>query len=162
MNDVFWVKGDPPAPLAIVLRPRGGDWLEDELLRMKRQGVETLVSLLEKDEARMLDLAEEGPIAEKIGLQFLYYPIPDVHVPPNTADFREFVTDLANRLRAGEHLGLHCRGSIGRAPLTAACTMIHLGWDAKDALEAIQTARGYEIPDTAEQLRWVLKYKAQP
>jgi coenzyme F420-reducing hydrogenase alpha subunit len=40
--------------------------------------------------------------------------------------------------------------------------MIHLGWDAKDALEAIQTARGYEIPDTAEQLRWVLKYKAQP
>ena len=57
---------------------------------------------------------------------------------------------------------MHCRGSIGRAPLTAACTMIHLGWDAKDALEAIQTARGYEIPDTAEQLRWVLKYKAQP
>jgi len=32
-------------------------------------------------------------------------------------------------------------GKHWRAPLTAACTMIHLGWDAKDALEAIQTAR---------------------
>ena len=162
MNDVFWVKGDPPAPLAIVLRPRGGDWLEDELLRMKRQGVETLVSLLEKDEARMLDLAEEGPIAEKIGLQFLYYPIPDVHVPPNTADFREFVTDLANRLRTGEHLGLHCRGSIGRATVTAACALIHLGWHPKDALAAIEAARGCMVPDTQEQQEWILRYKAKP
>jgi hypothetical protein len=39
VNDIFWIQGDPPASLAIVLRPRGGDWLEEELLRMKYGGI---------------------------------------------------------------------------------------------------------------------------
>lgn len=149
-------------PLAIVLCPYGGSILKDELREIARSGVQTLVSLLEPDEADWLGLAEEGAIAEQLGMHFISHPIQDVHVPVNVHLFRKFVSGLAERLRAGERIGMHCRGSIGRAPLTAACTMIHLGWDAKDALEAIQTARGYEIPDTAEQLRWVLKYKAQP
>ncbi len=162
MNDIFWIKGNPPAPLAIVMRPRGHDWLEDELRRMKREGIETLVSLLERDEAALLGLAQESEIAEKIGLQFLSHPIPDVHVPPNVANFRGFVADLANRLRAGEHMGVHCRGSIGRATVTAACTLIHIGWTPNDALAAIQTARGCTVPDTHEQEDWVLQYRVYP
>lgn len=162
MNNIFWIKGNPPAPLAIVMRPRGNDWLEDELLRMKRGGIETLVSLLEPDEAVMLGLADEGELAEKIGLQFLSHPIPDVHVPPNVADFRALASDLANRLRAGEHMGVHCRGSIGRATVTAACTLIHLGWAPNDALAAIQAARGCAVPDTQEQEDWIFRYKAKP
>ena len=162
MTDVFWIKGNPPAPLAIVLKPRGGDRLEDDLLRMKRDCIETLVSLLEKDEADLLALGDEGPVAEKIGLRFLSYPIPDVHTPPNTAAFREFVAGLADRLRAGEHIGVHCRGSIGRATVTAACTLIHLGWTPRAALSAIEAARGLTVPDTQEQEDWILRYKAQP
>jgi protein-tyrosine phosphatase len=162
VNNIFWIEGNPPAPLAIVLRPRGGDWLEDELIRMKRDGVETLVSLLEEDEAELLALEEEGPISRKIGLQFLSHPIPDVHVPPNLAGFQKFVADLANRLRAGEHIGIHCRGSIGRATVTAAATLIQLGWTPKAALAAIEAARGLEVPDTQEQEDWILRYKAQP
>jgi protein-tyrosine phosphatase len=162
VNDIFWIKGNPPASLAVVLCPLGGDGLRDELLEMKRDGIETLVSLLEPDEADMLDLGDEGLIAEKIGLRFISHPIPDVHVPPNTADFREFVADLANRLRAGEHIGVHCRGSIGRATVTAACTLIQLGWIAKTALAAIGAARGLSVPDTQEQEDWILRYKAKP
>ena len=162
MNDIFWIKGNPQAPLAVVLRPRGGDWLEDELIRMKRGGIETLVSLLEEDEAELLALEEEGPIAKKIGLQFLSHPIPDVHVPPNLAAFQKFVADLANRLRAGEHIGVHCRGSIGRATVTAAATLIQLGWTPKAALVAIEAARGVAIPDTQEQENWILNYRPQP
>jgi protein-tyrosine phosphatase len=160
VNEIFWIEGNPPVPLAIVLRPRGGDWLEDELLRMKRDGIETLVSLLERDEADMLDLGKEGLWAEMIGLRFLSHPIPDVHVPPNAADFQIFVSDLADRLRAGEHIGVHCRGSIGRATVTAACALIELGWTAKDALAAIGVARGCVVPDTQEQEEWILRYKA--
>ena len=162
MNDIFWIKGNPPASLAVVLKPRGGDWLEDDLLRMKRDGIETLVSLLEQDEADMLGLGDEGHLAEKIGLRFLSHPIPDVHVPPDTASFQTFVADLANRLRAGEHIGVHCRGSIGRATVTAACTLIQLGWTPRAALAAIETARGLSVPDTQEQEDWILRYKAKP
>jgi protein-tyrosine phosphatase len=162
VDGVLWVEGDPAIKLAIVLKPRGDDWLKDDLLFIKRSGVETLVSLLEPDEAIWLGLGEEKQFAEEAGLSFLSYPIRDVHVPADVKTFRAFCAGLADRLRAAEHIGLHCRGSIGRAPTTAACTLIHLGWKAKDALAAIQTARGYPIPDTEEQLRWILNYQAQP
>jgi protein-tyrosine phosphatase len=162
VNEVFWIEGNPPVALAIVLCPRGGSILKDELREIARSGVRVLVSLLEPDEAHWLGLAEEGALAGELGMHFISYPIQDVHVPANVPTFRKFVSGLADRLRAGERIGMHCRGSIGRAPLTAACTLIHLGWDAQDALAAIRAARGYEIPDTTEQLRWILKYKAQP
>jgi len=162
VNEVFWIEGNPPVPLAIVLCPYGGSILQDELREIARSGVQTLVSLLEPDEADWLGLSEESALAGELGMHFLSYPIQDVHVPANESTFRTFVATLAGRLRAGERIGMHCRGSIGRSPLTAACTLIHLGWDAKDALEAIQAARGSVIPDTTEQLRWILNYEAQP
>ncbi|MGD0901743.1 MAG: hypothetical protein ABR924_02265 [Terracidiphilus sp.] len=162
MNDIFWIKGNPPAPLAIVLRPRGDEWLEDELLGMRRGGIQTLVSLLEEDEAMLLGLADEAPIAEHVGLKFLSYPIPDTEIPSNVAAFQTFAAGLANRLRAGEQIGVHCRGSIGRATVTAACALIHLGWSPQAALAAIQAARGCMVPDTQEQEDWILRYKARP
>ena len=162
MNDIFWIKGNPPAPLAIVLRPRGDEWLEDELLGMRRGGIQTLVSLLEEDEAMLLGLADEAPIAEHVGLKFLSYPIPDTEIPSNVAAFQTFAAGLANRLRAGEQIGVHCRGSIGRATVTAACALIHLGWSPQAALAAIQAARGCMVPDTQEQEDWILHFKAKP
>jgi protein-tyrosine phosphatase len=162
VNDIFWIKGNPPAPLAIVLRPRGDEWLEDELLRMKQGGIQTLVSLLEQDEAMLLGLADEHPIADHVGLDFLSYPIPDTEIPSNIAAFQSFVAGLAKRLRAGEKIGVHCRGSIGRATVTAACTLIHLGWSPRAALAAIQAARGCMVPDTQEQEDWILHFKARP
>jgi protein-tyrosine phosphatase len=148
--------------LAIVLRPQGDDLLVDDLLQIKLCGVQTLVSMLDPTEAIWLGLGEEGPLAEEVGMHFLSYPILDVHVPANIDTFRAFVSGLADRLRAGERIGVHCRGSIGRSTVAAACTLIHLGWKAKDALAAIQTARGCEVPDTREQRRWILNYQAQP
>ena len=162
MDDVFWIEGTSPVGLAIVLRPRGDDWLKDELTRMKECGVETIVSLLEPNEAAWLGLGEERSTAEAVGLHFLSYPILDVHVPADVTTFRAFVGGLASRLQAGEKIGVHCRGSIGRSTVTAACTLIHLAWPARVALRAIQDARGCVVPDTDEQLRWILNYKAQP
>ena len=159
---VFWAEGTAPGRLAIALCPRGDDSLNDDLTHIKRSGVETLVSLLEPEEVIWLGLGDEAQTAEEVGLHFLSYPIRDVHVPSDVKSFRVFVAGLAGRLRTGGRIGLHCRGSIGRAPLTAACTLIHLGWDAANAIVAIRSARGFPIPDTEEQLRWILNYKAQP
>jgi protein-tyrosine phosphatase len=158
MTEIFWIEGNPPPSLAIVLRPRGEDWLENELKRMKRSGIETLVSLLEEGEAAWLGLAEEGEIAARLGMTFLSFPIPDTHVPDDPAAFHDFVSGLVNRLRHGEQIGLHCRGSIGRATVTAAAALIHLGWKPAAALAAIEKARGCPVPDTQEQKEWILHY----
>lgn len=161
MNDIFWIEGEPSTKLAIVLRPRGGDWLDDEMKRIRRAGIETLVSLLEPEEAHWLGLAEEDQAAEKAGIKFLSYPIPDVHIPSDRRGFQRFISDLAIRLRTGEAIGVHCRGCIGRATLTAACSLIHLGWPREIALSAIERARGCTVPDTLEQRNWILNYEAR-
>ena len=158
MSDIFWIQGNPRPGIAIVARPFGGGSLKNEMLLLKRGGIDTLVSLLEEHEAEWLGLGKERAAAERAGLEFLSYPITDTQVPRSTVDFRRFVADLARRLGGGEHIGVHCRGSIGRATVTAACTLIHLGWNAQAALDAIEEARGCQVPDTAEQREWILRY----
>jgi protein-tyrosine phosphatase len=162
LNEIFWINGDPTSGLATVLRPRGEDWLEDELLRMKKNGIDTLVSLLEDEEAAELGLAEEDSVAGRLGLSYLSHSIPDRHVPPDELSFRNFAAELANRLRSGDRIGVHCRGSIGRATVTAACTLIHMGWTPQAALVAVESARGCMVPDTPEQRDWILRYEATP
>lgn len=162
MTGIFWIGGNPPPPLAIVLCPAWQEQLQRDMLRLRQGGVETVVSLLEEDEARWLGLAEEAHFATQAGLRFLSFPIHDVSVPAYTDAFRNFVTGLAGRLRAGEKIGVHCRGSIGRSTITAACALIHLGWKPQAALNAIEAARGCPVPNTDEQLRWILRYEAEP
>ena len=162
MKDIFWIKGKPLAKLAIVLRPQGDAMLEGELLRLKNSGIQTLVSFLEHWEAGTTGLEDEGPAAVHIGLNFLSYPFPHAHVPIDMVSFRHFVIGLADRLRTGESIGVHCWGSIGRSAIVAASVLIHLGWQPEAALEAIEAARGEPVPDTQEQADWILNYKTEP
>ncbi|UWZ84682.1 protein-tyrosine phosphatase family protein [Occallatibacter riparius] len=161
MHEIFWIQDSPELRLAIVMRPRGEDWLESELRHMRENGIETLVSMLEPFEARWLGLDAEESTARQVGLEFLSYPIPDTYVPADVPGFRAFATDLARRLKAGEVIGFHCRGCIGRATIASACALIHLGWSAQKALHAIRKARGVWVPDTPEQEAWILAYQAQ-
>ena len=162
MPNIHWIEGNPPPGVAIVIRPQGDDRLEYELREIRDRGIDTIVSLLEPFEADFLGLANERGAAERVGLKFLSYPIRDGSVPRDVAGFRSFVREIADRLAAGERIGVHCRGCIGRATITAACALIHQGWKARDALEAIAEARGFAVPDTLEQEDWILIYKAEP
>lgn len=159
MQDICWIIGEPELHLAIVMRPRGEEWLDDELIRLQRNGIDTLVSLLEPAESQALGLGREDEAARSAGVTFLSFPIPDRNVPQDANRFRAFAEELGERLRAGERIGIHCRGCIGRATITAACTLRHLGWEAKTALTAIARARGVPVPDTLEQEHWILEYE---
>ena len=162
MSSIFWIDCEPRVPLAIVLCPRGDHVLRDEMIHLKQGGIQTVVSLLEKDEAVWLGLKDEARLAEQAGMQFLSHPFPDANVPLDPVAFRTFAADLASRLRAGERLGVHCRGSIGRSTIAAACALIHLGWPPRNALAVIEAARGCPVPNTLPQERWILQYKVTP
>ena len=155
MKDVYWIERNG---LAIVMRPRADKQLEDDLSRLKNAGIQTLVSTVEDWEARELGLANERAIAERLGLQFISYPMLDRSTPSNREDFTRFVKSLATRLEAGEKIGVHCRGCIGRSTVVTACTLITMGWSAKDALHAIAVAREFPVPDTDEQRAWILAF----
>ena len=164
MKDVFWIAENASssgARLAIVMRPRGGEWLHDELLRIRNAGVQTVTSMLEHWEADALGLTDEPKLAEQIGLNFISFPIPDRSTPANNLDFHRFISQLAARVRDGEAVAVHCRGCIGRSTIAIACTLIHLGWNAEAALREIEDARGCLVPDTEQQREWILQYEAQ-
>jgi hypothetical protein len=50
--NIYWIAVDWPGRLGIAARPRGGDWLDDDVLEWKSAGVSLVVSLLVSDEVR--------------------------------------------------------------------------------------------------------------
>lgn len=142
------------------MRPRGDEWLEGDLIRLKTEGIQTIVSTVEVWEAQMLGLAKERGLSERLGLGFISYPMEDRSTPSSREDFAQFVRSLAARLETREKIGIHCRGCIGRSTVVTACTLITMGWPAVDALRAIEIARGFPVPDTGEQRAWICSFGA--
>ena len=159
MKDIYWVQHDDHPRLAIVARPRGNDGLDEDLANLKQGGIEVLVSLLVPDEAIDYGLGAEGEIAERLGIQFVSYPVTDSTTPADIDSFRLLVAQLADAVQVGKHVGVHCRGCIGRSVVMTACVLVHLGFEAADALALIEEARGCPVPETREQQNWILKFE---
>ena len=49
-KELYWVDGPWAGKLAMAARPRGGDWLEDDLSSWKQAGTDTVLSLLTPEE----------------------------------------------------------------------------------------------------------------
>lgn len=75
-SQLYRVDGPWPGTLVIAARPRGGDWLHDEVAAWKGAGVHSVVSLITRDEEQDLDLNSEASEAARQGLAFLSLPIP--------------------------------------------------------------------------------------
>ena len=145
-----------PNRIAIVARPRGNDWLGEEIAALSQEGIEILVSMLTSEEAEELGLNHESAECTAVGISFVNVAIPDRSVPSDRTTFLRRVDELAERVREGRFLGVHCRASIGRSSVLAAAILVRLGWDAKTAFDAIESTRGCSVPDTPEQREWVI------
>jgi hypothetical protein len=80
-TDIYWISDLARGRLAIVGRPRSGDWLADEISAWRAAGLTDVVSLLEDHEIRDLELGEEPQISMRAGLSFERFPIADRGVP---------------------------------------------------------------------------------
>lgn len=142
--------------LSTMAKPRGGDWLVDEMTALRTAGVDVLVCALTTAELDEVDLTDEPRAAHDAGLEFVSIPITDRDVPdPATtlADLRR----LAERLRAGDHVVTHCRFGIGRASLLAAGILVLNGLPPDQAWQQLERARGHAVPDTTAQRDWPTK-----
>jgi protein-tyrosine phosphatase len=155
LTQIYWIALDQPGALGIMPRPRGGDWLEDEIAALVRSGVTTLVSLLEPAEEEELDLVEERTVAAAAGIEYVPLPMPDRGVPTDATATLVVVEGLAMAVESGHRVVVHCRQGIGRAALVACAALIRLGIGADDAMAVVGEARGREVPETEEQVRWL-------
>ena len=159
--ELYWLHGPWPGRLAIMPRPRGGDWLEAEIRAWSRAGINAIVSLLAPDEIADLDLSEEERLCEANGIQFVSFPIPDRGVPSS----KEAVANLGAKwialLNDGNNIAIHCRQGIGRAALIVICLLVLSGIDPETAIELVSSARGIAVPETAQQRRWIVDFATQ-
>ncbi len=158
MSDIYWIneKNIGEKRIGTMARPRGNDWLDDEIKWLKIREIDCLVSLLEHSEERELELQKEAEICEKWGIEFINFPIEDVNIPSDEKGFIQLAINLSNKLREHKKVVIHCRMGIGRSSMLAAAIMINLGYKGENVFEIIGKHRKLEVPDTGEQKNWIL------
>jgi hypothetical protein len=156
--DIYWIPGAAPARLALMPRPRSGEWLADEVSAWRRAEIGTVVSLLETAEVRELALSDEAALCRDSGIEFLSFPIADRGTPVSLRDTASLVDGLAARLLRGVAVAVHCRAGIGRSALISGCALFRLGVPLDEIFPALAQARGLPVPDTPEQTRWLADF----
>lgn len=157
---LYWLNDVWPGRIALSARPRGGDWLADEVADWKRAGISNVLSLLEPQEETDLDLCGEADEVRGHGLEFFSLPIPDRNVPASESKLTLALEYLDRRLSGGKNVLVHCRQGVGRTGLVAACLLIKKGMSPSAAIERISAARGEEVPETEEQREWIDHFAA--
>lgn len=153
--EVYWVPGPWRGRLGILPRPRGGDWLADEVRSWRAANVDLVTSLLTPDEVAEFDLQEEEARSREEGLEFHAFPVPDRGVPRSRVGFSVFTQELENALDSGKSVAVHCRQGIGRSALVVASLLVSRGIEPDEAFHQIEEARGIPVPETKEQRGYV-------
>jgi hypothetical protein len=79
---IYWLHNfESASRLGIMARPRGNEWLEEDILSLGRQEAQTIVSLLDRNEIYELGLEKESELCLKNGIEYINPPITDRNVP---------------------------------------------------------------------------------
>ena len=157
-TQLFWIEGPWPGRLAITSRPRGADWLEEEIHSWRQAGIEAVVSLLTPSEVAEFDLNNQEKLCQANGIEFMSFPIVDRSVPSSLDAFGELLTAITGQLTHGKNVVIHCRQGIGRAGLVAISVLILAGLKQVAATQRVSLARGTAAPETPEQRRWIQEF----
>lgn len=155
LPEIFKIQQIGTGFLAIMAKPRAGEWIEDEFSGLKTIGVTSITSMLESSEAYEVGLQSEHQLCEKNNMEFLSFPIPDRGLPSNIREFTKLANHLHEKIQQGAGAVIHCRGGVGRCSLLAATILFREGDNTEEALEKISLARRVKVPDTKEQVFWL-------
>jgi protein-tyrosine phosphatase len=152
---LYWAEGPWLGKLALAARPRGDDWLEDEIASWRREGVDTVFSLLTPEEENDLGLNNEARHVKAQGMQFASLPIPDREAPDSDTKVAKALQKVEADLSAGKNVVVHCRQGVGRSGLISAALLVMKGFTPEAAIKNLSASRGTSIPETAAQRRWI-------
>jgi protein-tyrosine phosphatase len=132
---------DVPGALFLSSMPgRFGPWHAfDHEARQARLGL--VVCLTPRHEIAELSPAYLAALDEgMLPFRWQNLPIPNFGLPEDPPAFRRDIAQIAQALRQGDAVLLHCAAGLGRTGTAAACVLKALGIDAAQALERVRDA----------------------
>jgi len=109
-----------------------------------------VVCLTPMSEVAELSPQYQGAIARgTTPFRWLHLPMRNFGLPADGAVFRDGMARVADALRGGDAVLLHCAAGMGRTGTAAACVLKSLGLPAADALQRVRDAGSN--PQNAEQ-----------
>lgn len=124
-----------------------GSWdrqLDVDVQALVDMGVSRLISLITKEDMKMLRVADlPGEVAHQ-GLAWDHLPLPDTTAP--TQSWMEQATPVLNDIIAsipeGAKVVVHCMGGLSRAGTFASLYLWMRGMDMRDAIKTVREIRG--------------------
>lgn len=133
----------------------GGNWdrdLDKDLAAIRDSGAGALLTLLEDHEFELLGVPQFPAVMQTQPFQWHYLQIRDSDVPDDRfeANWPAVRAQLADVLKNGEMVVVHCRGGLGRTGLVVARFLVEEGMAPDDAIGLVRAVRPGAI-ETWEQ-----------
>jgi protein-tyrosine phosphatase len=149
-----------PGRLLLHSMPGRFETIERVWQQLKSEAVGAIVCLNEDYEIRLksskyADALETGTVPCSV----VPFEIREGGVPADRHAFWALANDLANRLRCGEALLIHCAGGVGRTAMLAVSVLLALGEPFNEAESAV--SRAGSIVETIAQIEMLSWCAAQ-
>lgn len=109
--------------------------------RAEQARLAQVVCLTPREELAELSPAYHSAVAAgNTAFRWLHLPMRNFGAPEDPAGFRRDIGQLADALRRGDAVLLHCAAGIGRTGTAAACLLKALGLPADEALQRVRDA----------------------
>jgi protein-tyrosine phosphatase len=116
----------------------------------QRTGLGLVVCLTPRPELSELSPEYHAALARgRLPFRWLHVPMRNFGLPEDPPAFRRDIATIADALRGGDTVLLHCAAGLGRTGTAAACLLKALGLDADAALQRVREAGSN--PQNAEQ-----------
>lgn len=104
-------------------------------------GLGLIVALTPQDEITALSPDYAQALQQgRLPCRWMHLPMRDFGLATDSQAFRAGIVQLADAVRGGESVLLHCAAGIGRTGCSAACLLRQLGWSAEQAVAAVRRA----------------------
>lgn len=139
-----------PGRLWLSAMPGRFEPLRRFLAESQQREVGLVVCLTPMDELAALSPAYHRAVAQgELPFRWMDLPMRNFGLPPELPAFQDGLGQVADALRGGESVLLHCAAGLGRTGSAAACVLKALGLPAAEALERVHEAGSN--PQNAQQ-----------